>query len=631
MNRISSISPFIEQRKEKDRANTTVYINYEDYPQWASINNYLITGSRGTGKSSILTSFDYRTRWFNNKSISYSNQFSFFQTKNICETRIIGVLFKADRVETELWDNWHKRSGGNGNLLFATYLNYFFAAKILTSIKEILSRFYPDDKTVLLKTVLIEQLLSVCEPSWRRKFSFLYDFSIEGLVTYFEEQRMNVRQLVYSGMSCDFPLEINILSSSSNFISQFCQILCKEIAPFSDKLFFLMIDDVDRFKDWQIKTLNSFFKVTTTPCAWKISSSLPYQSLATEDDARISGTDLKISSLNDERSMGREQHKDRIDELFDAIFKSRLKSNGINASSIISVKSLFGRMDLEKSLKDVVGLSLNQSLKQEYKDFQNSGERFYTNYWLIKRGILKASDTSKKFDKYRVNATFAIVKAYDLENSFKYSSYEVIRALCSGSPRHFLRICDAMWAAIYDKTKSGTLKRGGIKAEDQNRAIRKASNELLDVIDKDRFNRDITVSCYEMCERLGALFVLLTHNENSLRRSQECMSLTFNMANINNIKRKEVLLKIIDKLTMLEVIKIRVDNNTPSIYQIGLNPMLTPYYCLSFRNPFLNTMSVDVNLLFDYLTGDGTVTPQTLCRERIGYFGPSLFDSINDE
>lgn len=630
MNRISSISPFIEQRKEKDRVNTTVYINYEDYPQWASINNYLITGSRGTGKSSILTSFDYRTRWFNNKSISYSSHFSFFQTENICDTRIIGVLFKADRVETELWDNWHKKFDGNGSLLFATYLNYYFAAKILSCIKEILSAFYPNDISVLQKTTLIEQLLSVCEPGWRRKYSFLYDFSIEGLVTFFEEQRINVRQLVYLGSPCPLPQEINILSSSSNFISHFCQTICKEIASFGDKLFFLMIDDVDRFKDWQIKVLNSFFKVTTTPCAWKISSSLPYQSLATEDDARISGTDLKISSLNDERSMGREQQKARIDELFDAIFKSRLKSNGINTSSINNVKSLFGRMDLEKSLKDVVGLSLNQSLKLEYEEFLRSNEKYFTNYWLIKKSILKASDTSKKFDKYRVNATFAIVKANSLENTFKYSSYEVIRALCSGSPRHFLRICDAMWPAIYEKIKSGALIKGVIKAEDQNRAIRKASNELLDIIDKDRFSRDITVSCYEMCERLSALFILLTHNENSLKRSQECMSLTFNMANID-IKKKEFFLKIIDKLTMLEVIKIRVDNNLPTTYQIGLNPMLSPNYCISFRNPFLNTMSVDVNLLFDYLTGDGSITPEILCSERIGYFGPSLFDTINDE
>lgn len=629
MNRIS-VSPFIEQRKEKDRISTTVYINYEDYPQWASINNYLITGSRGTGKSSILASFDYRTRWFNNKAITYSSDFTAFQTNNVCDNRIIGILFKADRVETELWDNWHNRSEGKGALLFSTYITYFFSSKILISIKEILSAFYPESVKVLLKTSLIEKLLLLCDPGWRRKFSFLYDFSIDGLITFFEEQRLQVRQYVYSGVSGNYPQAMRLFSSSCGFISDFCQIIVNEIELLSDKLFFLMIDDVDRFKDWQVKVLNSYLKVTTTPCAWKISSSLPYQTLATEDDARISGTDLKISSLNDESMMGREQQKDRIDELYDAIFKSRLKSCGINTASIISVKNLFGKMDLESALKDVVEQSLNPSLKSEYADFLKSDQKYFTNYWLIKKKILKETDSSKKFDKYRVNATFAIVKAYNLEDTFKYSSYDVIRSLCSGSPRHFLRICDAMWPAIFDRLNNHSRRRE-IKTDDQNRAIRKASSELVDIIDKDRFNRDIQVSCYAMCERLGELFVLLTHDENSLRRSQECMSVTFNLADINKEEKREGFLKIIDKLTMLEVIKVRVDMDSPSVYQIGLNPMLSPNYCISFRNPFLNSLSVDASLLYDYLTGKGIITSRMLCGDRIGYQGPSLFDKIGDE
>lgn len=626
MSRNIRISPFIEQRKEKDRVNAKVYINYEDYPQWASINNYLITGSRGTGKSSVLTSFDYRTRWFNSDSLLYSADFDYLKAEDICNTQIIGVLFKADRVESELWNSFYVRSPQQGALLFSTYINYYFASQFLKSVKDILNSFFPDSNLVLRKTIFIERLFLLCDPEWKRKYSFLYDFSIEGIITFFEEQMHQIRQVLLHDVIEQLPLSLQLHSAFDGFISDFCKTITEEIEVLSEKVFFLMIDDADRFRDWQIKTVNSFLKVTSSPCAWKISSSLPYQTLATEDDARISGTDLKISHLNDENAVGNEQQKDRIDELFNAIFKSRLQSNGIDTKSIESVRALFGKMNLEAALRDVVEKSLNPSLKSDYENFRSSGKRYYTDYWLIKNEIVPESAHSKKFDKYRVNAAFAIVKANHLEDTFQYYSYDIIRSLCAGSPRHFLRICDSMWPSIFEKLHSGSSAEIEINRDEQNRAIRKASAELINVIDKDRFGRGIEVSCFEMYSRLGELFVLLTHNKKSLRRSQECLSVKFNIADIKLESRKETFLKIIDKLTMLEVIKIRVDDITPTVYQLGLNPMLTPNFCISFRNPFLNTLSVDANMLYDYLTGQQKIEPEAICEERVGEFGPRLFN-----
>lgn len=626
MNKNIPISPFLEQRKEKDYGNCKVYINYKEYPNWASINNYLITGSRGTGKSSVLTSFDYRTRWFKSHLVSYCEEYEGYKAKNICDTQIIGILFKADRVESGLWDKWYNNSHENGTILFATYISYYFASKILVSLKEILASYFATSFDELLKTSLIERLFYLCEPRWRRKYSSLYDFSIDGLISFFDEQETLIREFLYMKCSGQWPQMIPLHSSSSGFIDEFCKIICEEIGVFSEKLFFLMIDDVDRLKDWQIKIINSFIKVSTTPCAWKLSSSLPYQTFATEDDVKISGTDLKISCLNDEDTVGVEQQKDRIDELFDAIFRSRLQS--LNLKVIPSVKNLFGKMDLEKALKDVVDKSLNPILKSEYRGFINSGKKYFTDYWLIEKGIIKENEQPKKFDKYRVNATFAIVKKYNLQDTFQYYSYDIIRALCSGSPRHFLRICDSMWPAIFEAINNGNIK---INKDEQNFAIRKASEELEIVIGTDRISRGIEVSCYKMYQRLGELFVLLTNNETSLKRSQECMSVKFNVDDVRPELNRRPFLKILDKLLMLEVIKIRVDESAPSIYHLGLNPMITPNFCISFRNPFLNTLSVDANLLFYYLTRKEDLSPEILCEERIGNSDPKLFNDNDYE
>lgn len=630
MSRISSISPFIEQRREKDRVNSIVYINYEDYPRWASINNYLITGSRGTGKSSVLTSFDYRIRWFNNKSVVYCEDYKDLAYDDIKDDRIIGILFKADRVETEMWQNWYNKYPDHGALLFSSYLNLYYASKILECVKKILASFYPESLSSLSRMSLLKSLFNLCDRGWSRKYSLLYDFSIEGLITFLEEQRLLIRQTIYSGCPVS---EVSgcMYSASSGFISNFCALIRDEVIPLNNKLFFLMIDDIDRFKVWQIQCLNSFLKVTTEPCAWKLSSSLPYQTLATEDDARISGTDLKISTLNDESVLGKAQRKERIDELYDAIFKSRLKERGFNYSHITSIQELFGKMDLEKSLKDVIDRSLNPQLKEDYNAFLASSDKYYSDYWLKKNGILKDGDNRKKFDKYRVNAVFAIVRENSLEESFRYSSYDIIRALCSGSPRHFLRICDSMWISIADKLKATSSNKKEINKDDQNMAIRNASNELINVIDTDKFSKSIDVSCYDMCDKLSKLFILLTNDKNSLRRSQECMSVAINLADIRTPEIRDNMLKIIDKLTMLEVIKVRVDQSVSTIYQIGLNPMLSPCYCISFRNPFLNSLEVNAEDFYAYITGIGTVSAQMLAGKRIAFYGPTLFSELGNE
>ena len=125
MARITSISPFVEQRRERGHLNASVYINYEDYPKWASVNNYLITGSRGTGKSSVLASFDYRLRWLNSNAINYCDEYKDMASTDVRNTGIVGILFKADRVESEMWNRWYENELGNGSLLFSTYLNFY--------------------------------------------------------------------------------------------------------------------------------------------------------------------------------------------------------------------------------------------------------------------------------------------------------------------------------------------------------------------------------------------------------------------------------------------------------------------------------------------------------------------------
>ena len=53
------VSPFTEKRREKESPKTALYVNYKDYRTWSSLNNCVIEGTRGTGKTTILTILNF--------------------------------------------------------------------------------------------------------------------------------------------------------------------------------------------------------------------------------------------------------------------------------------------------------------------------------------------------------------------------------------------------------------------------------------------------------------------------------------------------------------------------------------------------------------------------------------------
>ena len=629
MDKIENISPFYENRREYEKETTAIFVNYEDYPEWASVKNCLITGSRGTGKSSVLASFDYRMRWLKSDAIYYCKDFDYLRVNDVRDNTIIGIVFKADRLEGNQWDLFYKRNHSLAPLFFSTYLNFYFAREILKAIQKIYATFYPRSTKELIKTELIKGLFSTIDPSWRKKYFYSYDFSLNGLIMLLDDLSASIRRAMYAGGETEFltKSELDLKSASRGFISFFCKTLCENLKVISNKQFFLMIDDVDGLRTWQIRCINSFLKVAAEPCCWKLSTTRPYQTMDTEDGAKISGTDLKVSVLNDESSSGDEQEKDRIDELFNAIFKTRLMLRGIDVhDESWNIETLLGTtIDLEETLFSAISASSNRNLKNLNQALLESTDTRFTDFWLKQNNILDEFQNRGEFDRYRTNAVFAILQQFGIFSLFKYHSYRVVRAICSGSPRHFLRICNNLWPEIYKQISSPSPQCQLIDKADQDRAIRAASDELLDAIDKDRLSDTIRTSCKYMCDRLGKLFVLLTTDEKSIALSPECLSVSFDTDEIDDLNIRNALESIIEKLVRIEVIKVRKKKDSQSRYIIGLNPMLSPCYCISYRNPFTNTLAVNPFAFYRYLTSKSKV--DDLVKARIGDIGPSIFDN----
>lgn len=579
-------SPFSYNRKEMEAANTKIFINQSDYETWDDTKNCLIMGSRGAGKSSVLKAFDYRTQWLNRGILSMPPNFKKFFPEI---PSVIGIYFRCDNVDVNLWDTWRQKRGADDTrttLVFSTYIIYVWVEKIIRAIVDISEKF-PDVLSDAKANPFgfVDDILDVCYN--KKKRPSLYSHSLNHLADTLKETYRSIRQDVFiwrtiEAMGEDYYFH----ESSSDTLEKICLAVKKHFTYFESSRIFFLMDDVDVFKKWQVVAINSMMKTTSNPYSFKLSSTKDYVTMETFSDTRaLSSTDLHVSRLNDDSDSGDEAQKKEMKELFDAILNSRLSSVAelSKPQETYAADKLFGEHDIESLLKATLEKSINTEITNLLKEFENSGEERLTDYWAIEKGFLKKAERDRKeFDKHRISSVLSILYNYNLKGSFIYASSEVIRQITGGSPRNFLKICNSMWETIYETLSKG---RSEVAIEDQNKAIRKASDVFFENFNKDQFNEGIDTSIHTMAKRLSSIFKEFIRTE-SLRITPECLSLKINEDKLLD-KTKEEWQSIYDKLIMMEVVKIRRDDDTKKgVVKIALHPMLAPCFCLSYRSPF---------------------------------------------
>lgn len=595
-NTILPPSPFMYQRKERQPVNTKIYIDYKDFPDWNGTKNCLIIGTRGAGKSSVLTAFDYNVRWFNPSQLLRPKKFEQFFPS---EPEVVGMFFQCDHVEVSLWEKWRKKTGADNSqamLLFSTYMNYVFVGMIMQAVFDIMNK-YPDkfnEQTSDLFT-LITKVLDICFVDLDHAKPSLYSQDMDHLLKHIVGTYKVIRQSVYlwrpiEDIASVFPLH----GSAADILKKVCDALVVCLPFFKEKRFFFLLDDVDCFYDWQVMVLNSMIKTAESPYAFKMSSTCDYQTMLSAADGRaISNTELHISRLDGD--------KDLATERFDAILNIRLSEIPEFSSNDgkYSMNQLFGKHDVENLLEEALKKSIKPEIKELLKEYGESGEKRLTDYWSIRNGLFKKKEPDRKVrDKYRVSSLFSVLSYYSIPESFTYGSSEMIKQITGGSPRNFLKICNAMWEDIYN-TLSNKGRDATINIEAQNRAIRYISTVSFDNINKERLDYQTDISRYVMCRRLSDLFGKFMRID-SLKITPECLSLRLDLSSqLEDPKRR--LIEIMNNLVMMEVILTRRDKDDNNIWYIALNPMLSPYFVLPYRSPFSYSQSLDPDVFLNLL------------------------------
>lgn len=602
-------SPFIDNRKEMEDSQNEIFVNYSNFRFWTSQKNCLIQGSRGSGKTSILTVFHYKTRWFNSKIIKPSKEHKLFFPER---PDIIGVNYKCEELEKSLWNSWYTKYAENAEnyyleSVFASYLIYYFLDNIVKAIIDIRTEFNwtrNDEDDISL---LIEEIFQTCYRV-KVKRPTLYDHSLISLRNQLQETHSSIREQINSYISPKTIYEnFYFPAVSSELFVSVCQLIKDNIKEFKNIKFFLMIDDINRLDQWQIRVVNTFISSSNEPCSFKMTCTGDYLTTTNLNERPISTTDLHISKLNDESETANKLANQQIDDLFTAIFNTRIERYFKNANYDLRV--LFGeKIDINNQLVDALKTSIKPIVKELLIDFESSKHDKFTDYWLESNKILQlySDKDKKKYVQYKVSAVFSILNNFNIEKSFIYYSYDMIKMISSGSPRHFLRICDRMWNNIFSSISGNNFP---LKKEIQSEAIVLASEDVFQNIENDFFDKNINTSSRIMCERLANLFKEMIKID-SLRITPECLSIQLDESKFNKSDR-ETYTKIIDWLLMIEAIKTR--RISVDVNKIALNPMLAPKFSLPYRSPFSYSYSLaEPTIFLRLLTADINVANELI-------------------
>jgi hypothetical protein len=644
---MNRINPFIDQRREQENYYSPIYISQNnDFSSWVSLKNYLFVGLRGSGKTSILNVFNYELAWLNPSSVIYHEELSEYSKK---QPNYIGVIYKAERQEKSNWQEWEIRYGkSNAQKLYITYLTYYFSGKFVEALCRLKSQFKEldieeDNEIKLIDTILREAFpFSNSRPK-------LTDYSLIALTYKLSEIHNQIRQSVISMESFDSIKKYIIFSEGPEKIINICRQIKENTKALSDKLFFALIDDVNRLTEWQLECVNSLIANSDDPLSFKISSVFGLYHTKNKIDGRALGDrDLLTYQLNTDVDLTKISKSKNLDDILHAIFNIRVKKVFPDLKTNIFMKDVFGdTIDIDSSFERMASSSENSKFRKFYFAYKQQKEagvyKYITDYWLDINNVsiekdtealkLKDSDPilyarkreSEVYKKRRQTTVFSIIDYYNLGDKFPYSSFSLIKHITCGSVSEFLRICERLWPEIEQYLEKSIENKTltPIAVEKQANAIISISDRVYEGIDEKVLRGNNNVSCKIICDRLSMLFNKFIKLE-SIRKTTECLSLKINEKLPIDIEN------IIEEIVLFEAfIKLQEGDS----FKIGLHPILSPHFNLPYRSPFYYSQNISIEIFRKLILGNNDEANRVIERifmERAGELPGNLFNQLED-
>lgn len=611
------INPFLFSRREFEE-DITIFVtgDKEGFFTWITEQQFLLEGLRGSGKSSILKSMEYDVAWkMCNTKLKGPRDIKKIFTPY---PKHLGVLCRFEVMDTYYWDVWKEQVGKEcAQKYFGTYLEYLLIYLFLNSILKIIQKHPELFVNAESEYNLIQDIVQTGFPDVNSR-PRLPEQSLWALNRVIKDKCFGIRDCVYRTSSKEAMYNLYPVLSPGSLVQCFGESLTTNYDTFSDTKIFPMLDDCNHLNSWQLQVVNSAISKAKTPVSYKVTSVYGlYNTRRTIDNRPVTEHELKTLKISGS-DPAKWKYTKSFEKLVNGVCQTRIETHyDEELAKQFDFKRILGKFDLhnllEKTLSDsekIEAIDLLQLAKNEAKE---KGKRIsITSTWLSKMRVREKKEPSHKnleiqkkllrrldsmyIKKWSYSAAVAICQ--ELKLSFPYSGWSTILHLSCGSIREVLRIMSEIWDELHEPIEKFIQKKN-ISHLIQKRAIKNASTKALEAIDKkplfeisnnngkDYSKTNTTnypTSLPSVCMRLGNLFAKF--------QSYPSICVTAETASLK-LKSGELDDEIIGAINFAVMCGVIIKTSSESGFlEVGLHPILSPIYNISFRSPFYNPESV---------------------------------------
>lgn len=392
----------------------------------------VLQGGRGTGKTTVLKGLSYQGQYaLLNNSITELDNLDFIGIYHRVNTNHVRA-FKDGGLGLDVWQK-----------IFGHYFNLIMCREILQFMNWHKQQCANDEELSSISCHIIAQSLRFTNDC--RSFPSLLE-GIEEKMYEFQSQINNIAdgEIPLLSMSGD---PIKILTEKAAALTQF-----------SNKMFYLLIDEYENLEDYQQMVVNTLikhnsedytFKIGVRELGWRIKQTLnPQESLIDPADYVLFDITKKLTEESRFDDFAKEVCQKRIQELIEDDKKGEFTIEKSLQSISMEEEAILLKVNDSKLMKGY--LNLPKEILEQI-DHLTPLNKFYLAHWaqshdisleeMINRYIKNPSKSKSDYSNYKYSMLFKIRKGRGMVGIQKYyAGWQIFVLLAHGNIRYLMEL-----------------------------------------------------------------------------------------------------------------------------------------------------------------------------------------------
>lgn len=431
-------NPFCFNKSERE-SEVTVYVSEE----WATPQptTLRIEGIRGSGKTAILKTLEYKTAW-RLQPITVDGPETLVRMY-AAPPDYLAVRYRAETMDKTYWEGWLTHYPNDRDcvqMYYGAYLELVFLDMFFSALGEIAPMEESTFGDANAERLFVREIHAAVVPNESEKAT-LHGDSFKELAAHLRSMHLNLRDLIYRHARPETLRRSFPAPAPGSLVQMFASEFAKRFDPGRRWRVFAMVDDCNQMSCWQGQVLNSAILRAEHPLYYKVTSVADlYPAKETVDLRPVTEHELPTFSVTGSISGKPGAEMKTYIRRLQGICMCRIENTyNRELASRFRLASTLGGTDVERYLAEMLR---HDSQKTRAHELLNKADRLdpptVTAAWLVDNNIAQIGDAvcgetdtsplakrrlaTKGFTKWRYTAAGAICRELGL--SFPYAGVE---------------------------------------------------------------------------------------------------------------------------------------------------------------------------------------------------------------